>query len=147
VTLGSRGVALIRSKETLALVAYLPTINDVWTCGWGHTKGVHMGTTCTSAEAEWWFSEDTAEACTAVNAIGVPLSQAMFDALASFAFNCGAGSIGPDSTVGKALRSRDWFGAFRGMALWTKQAGKDLRGLAGRRAAEMKLYMEDPFPG
>jgi lysozyme len=146
VILGPRGIALIRGTEELRLVAYLPTINDVWTIGWGHTKGVHMGTTSTGEQAEEWFREDVAGPVAAVNAVGVPLSQGMFDALVSLVFEAGEGAIAPDSTVGAALRRRDYFGAWRGMALWTKQAGKDLRGLASRRAEEMALFMDDPLP-
>lgn len=145
-TLGSRGIALIRGKETLQLVAYRPTPHDVPTLGWGHTQDVKMGDTCTPVQAEAWFRSDVAEAVAAANAVGVPLSLAMFDALVSFAFNCGSGAVAAGSTVGEALRERDWFGAWRGLGLWTKQAGKDLRGLASRRAAEMALFMADPFP-
>jgi len=144
--LGERGATLIKGKETLRLTAYLPTPDDVPTIGWGSTKGIKLGMTITAAQAEQLFTQDTADAVSAVRKIGVPLSQSMFDALVSFVFNCGAGAVAPDSTVGKALRERRYFDAWAGFSLWRKQAGKDLRGLAIRRAQEMVLFFEDQLP-
>lgn len=144
--LGTRGDALIRGKEALRLTAFLPTARDVPTIGWGHTSGVKLGDACTAEQAEAWYREDTADAVAAVNSLGVPLSQAMFDALVSLVYNEGAGAISPRSSVGSALRERSYFAAWRGFCLWTKQAGHDLRGLAVRRSAEMGLFMGDSFP-
>ena len=147
-TLGKRGADLIKSKETLRLEAYLPTPNDVPTIAYGRTQGVKLGMTCTEEQAEQWFQEDTAAAVRVVNlvALGLDLTQSMFDALVSLVYNTGPSSVTLTSTIGAALRKRDWFGAWRGFALWTKQAGKDMRGLATRRAQEMALFMEDPLP-
>jgi lysozyme len=146
--IGPRGEALIKGKETLRLTAYLPTPDDIPTIGWGHTKGVRLGMTITREQAQQFFEEDTAEAVVAVRKIAaiVPLSQSMFDALVSFVFNCGEGSVEPDKLVGGALRRRDYYAAYRGMSHWTKQLGKDLRGLAIRRALEMALFFEDRLP-
>lgn len=144
--LGSRGAALIKGKEKLRLEAYLPTPNDVPTVGWGHTRGVKLGDKITVKQAEQFFVEDTASAVAAVNGLPVPLSQSMFDALVSLVFNAGPGTISPISTIGKALRERRYFEAWAGFVLWRKQAGKDLRGLATRRALEMLLFMEDSLP-
>lgn len=144
--LGSRGEALIKGKEELRLLAYLPTPNDVWTIGFGHTKGVKQGDKITVKQAEQFFDEDTAGAVAAVNKLGVPLSQSMFDALVTLVFNTGSGAISATSTIGKTLRERRYFDAWAGFTLWRKQKGKDLRGLAIRRAEEMRLFMEDPLP-
>jgi lysozyme len=146
--LGERGQALIKSYEKLRLTAYLPTPNDVPTIGYGHTKGVRLGTTCTIEQAELWFTEDTAWAVRAVAAIPVRLTPSMADALISLVFNAGSGTVAPTSTIGKALRSPvpDYFAAWAGMALWRKQGGRDLLGLARRRAREMELFFEDGLP-
>jgi len=148
-TLGKRGAALIKGKETLRLKAYLPTPNDVPTIGWGHTQGVKLGDTCTEAQAQVYFGADTAKAVRLVNArmqqTGVPLSQSMFDALAVLTFNLEI-AIQPGHTVGDAWAKRDYYGMFRGFCLYTKQGVADIRGLAIRRAQEMALFMEDPFP-
>jgi lysozyme len=145
-TLGKRGEALIKSKETLRLKAYLPTPHDVPTLGWGHTRNVTIGMTCTAEQAERWFQEDVAGAVRIIGFLGFELSQSMFDALVSLVYNAGPAPLATTATIGAALRKRDWFGAWRGFALWTKQGSKDLRGLAERRAQEMALFMEDPLP-
>ena len=146
--LGMRGATLIKGKETLRLVAYLPTPDDVPTIGWGHTQGVKLGMTCTETQAEQWFQEDTANTVRVVNlaGLGLDLTQSMFDALVSLVYNAGPSPLTLTSTIGAALRKRDWYGAWRGFSLWTKQGSKDLRGLAVRRAQEMALFMEDPLP-
>lgn len=140
---GRRGLDLIKRYETLHLKAYLPTPNDVPTIGWGHTRGVRMGDTCTEEQAEAWLREDLADAERAVNSIDVPLTQAAFDALVSFVFNVGASAVDGRHVVGRSLRAGDVVGAWRGLALWINQAGKPLRGLARRRAEEMALFMDD----
>ena len=164
--LGLRGEKLIKSYETLKFSAYLPTKDDVWTLGWGHTKGVKKGDICTIDQAEKWFREDVAWAEEAVNGLisnGIKLTQSMFDALVSLVFN-----VGPDalkagkgnfalkqdeigSTIWRALVGfgnsdrPDYYAACAGFFLWRKQKGKDLLGLARRRAKEMSLFLEDDF--
>ncbi len=148
--LGLRGEKLIKSYETLKFSAYLPTKDDVWTLGWGHTKGVKKGDICTIDQAEKWFREDVAWAEEAVNKMveSVPvvkLTQSMFDALVSLAFNVGRACIALGSTVGDHLREQAYYLACDGFFLWRKQKGKDLLGLARRRAKEMSLFLEDDF--
>lgn len=168
--LGPRGEALIKGRETLRLVAYRPTPRDVWTIGWGHTRGVKKGDRCTPEQAEAWFWEDVAPVVAAINLFDYELTQAMFDALCSLGYNCGIGSTATESellaladfaewmadlslvkpttesTVGNALAENRYYTAWRGISLWTKQAGKDLLGLARRRAEEMVLFFEDGLP-
>jgi lysozyme len=153
--LGARGEELIKSYETLRLVAYLPTPDDIPTIGWGHTRGVKLGDTCTIEQAQKWFEDDTASAVNSVNRViafsphmsgstsALKLTQSAFDALVSLVFNVGASCISASSTIGRALRRGDLFGAWAGFALWRKQGKKDLQGLARRRAKEMMLFMED----
>lgn len=151
-TLGKRGETLIKVIETgdgiPRLKAYLPTPHDVPTIAFGHTQGVKLGDTCTEEQAEQWFREDVTGAVRIVNLVGLGLdfTQSMFDALVSLVYNSGPSPLTLTSTIGAALRKRDWFGAWRGFALWTKQGHTDLRGLAERRAQEMALFMEDPLP-
>lgn len=144
--LGTRGDTLIKGYETLRLTSYKPTPNDVWTLGWGHTRGVVEGMTCTREQAQKWFDNDTSIAVSAVNAIAVPITQGMFDALVSLVFNAGLGAVISSSTVGSALRRLDYYAAWAGFALWRKQTGKDLLGLARRRSREMVLFLEDGIP-
>lgn len=155
VTLGPRGARLIKDFEVgpgngPRLEAYLPTPADRPTIGWGRAHDVKLGDTCTEEQADAWFLEDVALAVTVVNrravAGGWRLSQSMFDALVSLVYNVGAAAIAPRSTIDKALFDRDFYGAWRGFSLWIKQAHSPLRGLARRRAQEMALFCEDPFP-
>lgn len=167
--LGIRGEKLIKSYETLKFSAYLPTKDDVWTIGYGHTKNVKKGDICTIDQAEKWFREDVAWAEKAVNELidkwNIKLSQSMFDALVSLVFNVGVGAINPKSskpgkdsdtinpypgsTIWKELTDLvgpDYYSACQAFLLWRKQKGKDLLGLARRRTKEMVLFLEDDLP-
>lgn len=141
--LGDRGTLLITSFEQLKMVSYLPTPEDVPTIGWGHTKDVKLGMSCTIGQARKWFDEDTAEAIAAVQKLKCNLTQSMFDALCSLVYNVGSEAISSESTIGKALASTDYFAAWAGFSLWRKQNKKNLLGLARRRAKEMVLFLED----
>jgi len=52
--IGPVGIELIKSYEQLRLRAYLPTQDDVPTIGYGHTRGVALGLTCTEEQALQW---------------------------------------------------------------------------------------------
>lgn len=160
--LGPRGELLIKSFEQLRLTAYKPTRDDVWTVGWGSTKGVREGMTISIDEAQLRFLADIGDAVYRVNSLPCALTQSMFDALVSLVFNVGPGAIKAGSTIGNALQSKirlpfdpktaalaptpDYFAAWAGFALWRKQAGKNLLGLARRRAKEMDLWWQDGLP-
>lgn len=138
-------LTLIKSYESLRLSAYKPTSNDVWTIGWGHTKGVSKGDTCTVSEADQWLIEDYLEAKGYLDRLNCPVRLApdFEGALVSLLFNCGPSVVAMGSTVGTALRAGNPWGAWAGMALWRKQAGVDMLGLARRRAAEMALAVQN----
>lgn len=151
--LGPRGKKIIRSRETLRLVAYRPTPSDKWTLGWGHTRGVKEGDTCTPEQAEAWFIEDTASARHDVEkCVQVALTAGMFDALVSLVYNAGAGAVDGDSTIGAALAAGDYYAACAGFFAYRKQTNKatgkreNLLGLARRRVEEMALFLEDGIP-
>lgn len=134
---------LIKKWEALRLRAYKPTINDVWTIGWGHTKGVHPGMVITEQEAERLFRSDVAWAVEAVNTlVKVPLTQNQFDALVSFVFNIGTTNF-RKSTLLRKLNVRDYEGAANELPRWVKQKGVTLRGLVRRRAEEMEYFLSN----
>lgn len=152
--LGPRGTRLIKDREVgpgngPALEAFLPTPQDVPTLGFGHTRGVRLGDTCTEEQAEGWFHEDVDHASRLVNErmlkTGVLLSRSMFDALVVLTFNLEI-AIQPGHTLGDAWADRDYYGMYRAFCLYTKQGRSNLRGLAIRRAREMALFFEDPLP-
>lgn len=138
--LSENGANLIRSFEQLKLVAYKPTPDDVWTIGWGHTKGVTEGMICTVTQADEWFDEDTAWAVAAVNNnVLVDLNQNQFDALVSICFNIGQGNF-DNSTLLRDLDSGNYIEASDQFLVWDKQRGQDLPGLDRRREAERQLF-------
>ena len=71
--------------------------------------------------------------------VKVPLTQGQFDALVSFAFNCGAGNLKKSSLL-KKLNAGDYDGARASFDLYTRSKGKVLRGLMRRRDAEQALW-------
>lgn len=151
--LGVRGAAIIKKRETLRLKAYKPTANDRWTIGYGHTRGVKEGDSCTEAQAEAWFVEDTAAARSDVEQyVSAPLTAGMFDALVSLVYNSGAGAVDGDSAIGQALAARDYYAACAGFFAYRKQTNRatgkkeNLLGLARRRVEEMALFLADGLP-
>jgi lysozyme len=142
VKLGERGAALIKKYESCELEAYMPTPDDVPTIGYGHTRGVSMGDTCTAEQADEWFATDVAWAEDCVNrAVRVPMTQNEFDALASLCFNIGCTAFS-GSTLVKLLNESDYDGARGQFSRWNKQKGSVLAGLTKRRAAEATLFEE-----
>ena len=138
--LGPQGAALIQRFEGCRLEAYLPTAHDVPTIGYGHTRGVAMGDTCTEAEAEAWFLEDVAWAEDCVSrAVTATLRQPEFDALVSLCFNIGCSAF-KGSTLVRLLNEGDYDGAAAQFGRWNKQAGQELAGLTRRRAEEAELF-------
>lgn len=134
------GLELIRGYEQLRTKAYLPTPDDVWTLGYGHTAGVKEGDTCTEAQALEWLREDCAEAEQCLErSVKVPLAQNEYDALVSLIFNIGCGAF-KASTMLRLLNARDYDGASGQFRRWNRQAGKELAGLTRRRASEERMF-------
>lgn len=139
--IGSAGITLIKDFEKLELVAYMPTPDDVPTIGYGHTKGVKLGDTCTEEQAEAWLLEDLSDAQTCVNKriAGINITQNQFDAAVSLCFNIGCLAFS-GSTVLRKLLDGDDSGAAEAFSMWVKQGHKTLAGLVRRRQAEADLF-------
>jgi lysozyme len=133
------GLHLIKSFEGLKLTAYLCPAN-VWTIGYGTTKGVKAGQAITAAKADELLAADVRQFEDAVNdAVTVNLTQGQFDALVAFAYNVGAQAL-RKSTLLKLLNAGDAAGAAKQFSRWNKAGGKVLTGLVRRREAERKLF-------
>lgn len=144
--IGYRGLHVIKSFEGLRLEAYMPTPHDVPTIGYGHTKGVKLGTKITIAQATEFLRSDLAWVERAVNdKVSVPLTQNQYDALCSFVYNLGATNFG-SSTLLRKLNAGDYQGAADQLPRWNKQKRKVLRGLTRRRAAERALFLDSAEP-
>lgn len=134
------GRAAIMQREGLRLVAYKDSVG-VWTIGVGHTGRaspplVTAGMRITKAQADAFLAADLAPMEAAVNgSIKVPMTQNMFDACMSLAFNIGAhGFIG--STVVHKLNAGDKKGAADAFLMWSKPVV-----LKQRRAGERKQFL------
>lgn len=150
--LSAKGLALIQSFEGYhtaqadgSCVAYLCPAG-VATIGWGCTEGVKLGMRWTREEADAALMRELAQFEAAVSRlVTVEINQNEFDALVSFAYNCGSGALGKSSLL-KKLNAGDRAGAAAAFALWNKGGGKVLRGLVRRRAAESALFREPASP-
>jgi lysozyme len=69
--------------------------------------------------------------------VTVELTQNQFDALVSFAYNTGCGSL---AKVAQILNTGDFAGATSKMKEYTKSGGVVLPGLVKRRAIEVNLF-------
>ena len=137
-----RDIASIKRWEQLRLKAYLPTPDDVWTIGWGHTGTAEQGMVITEAQAEKLLRSDLAWVRKAIaQLVHVPLSQNQYDALASFVFNIGRPQF-ESSTLLRRLNAYDYVGAAAEFPRWNKQKGKTLLGLTRRRKYEQLKFME-----
>ncbi|MDE7322631.1 MAG: glycoside hydrolase family protein [Lachnospiraceae bacterium] len=135
-----KGINLIKEFESCRLTAY-QDIAGVWTIGYGHTGGVSSGMTISQAQAEAYLKSDLARFEKAVNKyVTVGITQNMFDALVSFTFNLGEGSLA-NSTLLKKLNAGDVSGAANEFDKWVYASGKVSNGLVRRRAAEKALFL------
>jgi lysozyme len=114
----------------------------VWTIGYGHTGPdvASMGR-ITRARGLELLAGDVRSAEGAVNALGIGLTQNQFDALVSFVFNCGPGTLDASRSVGHAVRQPGMRGVPAAMALFTRDNHRNvLAGLVRRRAVEGALF-------
>lgn len=140
-TYSKPGLGLTEGFEGCRLRAYQDS-KGVWTIGYGHTgKDVVAGLTCTQAQADLWLQLDIEWAASEVNrVVKVPLTQAEFDALVDFVFNCGSGNF-DHSTLLTLLNHNDHVKAAAEFVKWDKCGGVVLPGLLRRRKAEAALFV------
>ena len=88
------GQTLIKKFEGLRLTAYQDMVG-VWAIGYGHTgPDVKPGLTITQQQADQLLINDLVRFNNGVNAlVTVKLNQNQFDALVSFSYNLGLGSL------------------------------------------------------
>jgi lysozyme len=154
---GSRGVQLIKSFEGFEATPYLDVAGN-WTVGFGHLiRSGENFTRITEADGEALLRGDLAAAEAAVSRnVRAPITQAMFDALASWFFNLGeqkivtGGPNGGPATLLLKLNARDYIGAAEQFASWNKATVggvlQPVAGLTRRRAAERDLFLADGIP-
>jgi len=138
------GIDLIHSFESLRLQAYPdPGSKDgkPYTVGWGSTgSDIGPGTVWTKEKADQRFASDLSKFEQAVSLlVKVPLTQYQFDALVSFTYNLGIGSL-KSSTLLKMLNEGYYSNAGLQLLRWTKNDGVEMAGLVRRRKAELKMF-------
>ena len=128
-----RGIELIKKYEGLVLYAYqCPSM--VWTIGYGHTNGVYQGMTITEREAEEFLREDLKIYEKGVfSSCGFNPTQNEFDAMVSFAYNCGNGALA------EINHSREEFRRYM-QEYCHDSFGNVLLGLQRRRREELQLF-------
>ena len=148
--LSHSGLEFIASWEGFIPTAYLDTLAApaVWTIGYGHTGEVREGDTITRAGALRLLRHDARYAADAVRQnVRVQVTQHMFDALVSFTYNLGPGSLG-SSTLLRLLNANQYEAAAREFPRWDMAGGVHIEGLRRRRMAEAALFRKPPrrFP-
>lgn len=141
-TPSTKCISLIKSFEQCRLKAYLPTLHDVPTIGWGSTGAdIRLGVTWTQNQADERFDRDIARFArgVSVDISTAPTTQDQFDALVSFSYNVGEAAF-QDSTLLRKHHLGDYVSAAKEFLRWDKQKGVTLAGLTRRRVAEAKLY-------
>jgi lysozyme len=139
-----------RCKAYRCIVGYKngKAIHDgKWTIGWGCTEGVTEGLIWTREEADRAFHEELTVFEGAVNRlVKVPISQNAYDALVSFAYNCGEGALTKSSLL-KKLNKGDHEGAAREFGNWVNSNGvKNVPGLVRRRREEATVFLRPDKP-
>jgi len=137
--ISQEGLSLIKKFEGCKLEAYKCAAN-VWTIGYGSTKGVKEGMEISQERAEMLLLEDVEMFENSVNKlVEVSLEQNQFDALVSWTFNLGSTNL-KNSTLLKVLNDKDYEGVPAQIKRWNKAGGKVLQGLIRRREAEALLF-------
>lgn len=148
--ISENGLDLIKYFESCHLESYPDpgsADGNPWTIGWGHTgPEVTKGLTITQAFADELFRKDLQRFEKEVlSLVTRQPTQGEFDALVSFAYNCGSDidkdivveGLG-DSTLLRKYNANDptYICEF---PKWTKNDGKIMKGLIRRRAGEVAL--------
>lgn len=134
-----KGLNLIKSFEGLKLTAYRCPAGK-WTIGYGHTKGVKKGMYISEEVATHFLIEDVQRVEPVINSYDdiYHWTQNEFDALTSFAFNCGIGNLKKLLKYGQRTKSQ----IADAILLYNKANGRVLRGLIRRRKAERELFVK-----
>jgi lysozyme len=137
---GIRGLGLIKKFEGCKLTAYLCPAGLV-TIGYGNTfykngSKIKLGDKITQQQAEELLMDLLPQFEAIVNKnIKIDLTQYQFDALVSFAWNCGKSETLFRLVNSKSKDLKQWWETH-----YTTGGGKVLQGLVNRRKAEAQLF-------
>lgn len=132
----------VQGWEGRTYEAHIPVPGDVLTICDGSTRGVKLGMVANDAECDERLARDLSTAAAAVDRlVKVKISDTLRASLISFVFNVGEGNFAK-STLLRKLNAGDLRGACRELPRWAYAAGRKLRGLERRRAAEQALCLK-----
>lgn len=141
--MSENGYTVLKNFEGYKLSAYPDpgTGGDPWTIGYGHTgSDVRSGTVWTPEQAESALHRDVHVFEVGVSdLVNVAVNQGQFDALVCFAYNVGLNAL-KGSTLLALLNQNKPDEALAQFARWNKTAGRPMKGLTRRRAAESWLW-------
>lgn len=136
-------IDLIKRFEGFREAAYKPVKEEKnWTIAYGHSgPDVKQGQVVTKEQGEKILRNDIQRFVDGVNKLlKVSVNQYQFDALVSFAYNCGLGNL-EDSDLLKFVNKKDFKDAANEFPKWVHGANREvLPGLVKRRAAEKALF-------
>ena len=135
------GLELIKKFEGCETSAYQDSVG-VWTIGFGHTKGVEEGQTCSIEDAESMLADEMDEYEGYINnMVKVDLQQHEFDSLVAWVYNLGPTNLG-ESTMLKVLNGGQFDRVPDEMNRCTRAGGQILEGLVRRRQAESLMFQD-----
>ncbi|MDX5394830.1 MAG: lysozyme [Hymenobacteraceae bacterium] len=140
-----KGIDLIKSFECLELKAYKCPAG-IWTIGYGATfyqngSKIKPGDKISEKEADELLKYHIASFDLDVRKLlKTRVSQVQFDALVSFAFNCGSAALGKSTLLKKVNANPNDPAIKHEFMKWIRSGGKVLNGLIRRRTAEVALY-------
>ena len=134
------GINLIKGFEGCRYTAYQDSAG-VWTIGYGHTAKVFEGMRITPDEAMQYLTEDLIEYENYVSHyVTVPLTQHQFDALVSFTYNLGPGTLARSDLLA-VLNAGQYDNAADMFTEYDQAGGEEVPGLRRRRQAERDLFL------
>ena len=143
--ISNAGIELIKRFEGVRSRPYRDCIG-LWTVGVGHLIGdgkslpESWNKVFTKEEIDALLIQDLSRFERGITVqLPVPLKQCEYDALCSFAFNLGLGTL-QRSTIRQALLRGDKVAAIESLLKYNKAGGKVLKGLDNRRKDEAALF-------
>lgn len=120
-----------------------PIHDGKWTIGFGCTEGITEGLIWTREQADTVFREELSVFEAAVNRlVKAPVTQNQYDALVSFAYNCGEGALAKSGLL-KKVNASDAIGAAAEFRKWVNSNGvKNVPGLVRRRREEAAMFLK-----
>lgn len=134
-------IAKIKEFEGYRSRAYRDAVG-VWTCGYGHTRGVAAKTSCTQAQADAWLRQDLAPLEKQLSGIKEIDTQGKLDACLDFCFNLGTGNF-LRSTLLKMIKAGMGEKLIKAEFMrWVYAGGRKLDGLVKRREWEAERFFQ-----